>query len=117
MGAGGQSRYLIISLSSTLLLHQRAEHGALLFTCGWLGALCGNFKVGEGLVAALELSYSAATVMSSGNTGAFGRREDRPGGGGERGGGAALVGLGFLVSHQEGFYQKKNSWHGVFDNL
>lgn len=55
MGAGGQSRYLIISLSSTLLLHQCAEHGALLFTCGWLGALCGNFKVGEGLVAALEL--------------------------------------------------------------
>lgn len=58
MGAGGQSRYLIISLSSTLLLRQCAEHGALLFTCGWLGALCGNFKVGEGLVAALELSYS-----------------------------------------------------------
>lgn len=109
MGAGGQSRYLIISLSSTLLLHQCAEHGALLFTCGWLGALCGNFKVGEGLVAALELSYSAATVMSSGNTGAFGRREDRPGGGGERGGWGVWVGLGFLVSHQEGFYQKKDS--------
>lgn len=45
------------------------------------------------MVAALELSYSAATVMSSGNTGAFGRREDRPGGGGERGGGGGLGGI------------------------